>query len=99
MATWYRIGKTSVRIEPVEVERHTEAFVFLSGRAQRRHTSYDCYFQTWAEARQRLIDRHRLNVQSAEAHLRTAQNDLQAAIALARAPRIEFGSSLAGARE
>jgi hypothetical protein len=91
MATWYKISKVSVRIEAVDVERHTDSCVYVRGRQFKRYTSYDCYFQTWEEARSRLVERYLLQVKYAEAALRHAKNDLESAMSLAQAPKIEFG--------
>lgn len=96
MATWYKVVKHSVRIEAVEVAQHTDASVYIRGRQLRRHTSHDCYFPTWEEARQRLVERARTKLQAAEATVRTAQNDLQTAMALAPPRLIEFGFSVTG---
>lgn len=91
METFYRVGKASIRIEPVQVERHSDAFVFIGGHQHRRHTSYDCYFITWEGAKRHLIERYRQEVQNAEALLRHAKNNFDEATRLAQAPKIEFG--------
>jgi hypothetical protein len=90
MEIWYRAGDC-LQIDRVEVERSTDWSVYIGGRQHKRQTSYHRYFRTWDEARNHLIDACRGTVQTAEAKLRRAENDLRSAIALSPPLRIELG--------
>lgn len=65
-------------IEPVEVEKYTEHFVWLRGRKARegRITAYYCYFPTWADAQAHLLDIAQKRLDSARLSLQNAQGYL-----------------------
>jgi hypothetical protein len=44
-------------IEAVEVEKETEACVWIRGRRIAKRSSYERYFDTWAEAKADLMQR------------------------------------------
>ena len=64
METWYRAKpKTYYRalkcvedcISTVHVDRHTESSVWINGKCHRRMTDFDCYFETFQEARDYVL--------------------------------------------
>lgn len=60
------------KIEPVEVERATEACVWVGGRRRNRLSEYDCFFESWELAYAYLME-------NAHAHVIAARNQLQMA--------------------
>jgi len=61
--TWYQTGSTRYNsgfIEEVEVESYTNKFVGLVGQRTRtgRLTQWDCYFPTFNEAADHLMDEY-----------------------------------------
>lgn len=72
--TWYQTFSYGTRIEPVLVKSFTEHFVELVGRKRReaRCAHYCCYFPTWIEARNHLVE-------LAQTKLDTAKNNWDSA--------------------
>jgi hypothetical protein len=92
MEIWYRAGGARrFSIEPVEAERLTASSIYIRGRQYRLHTSYECYFKTWEEARTHLVQKYQHDVDLCQAQLRRAENDLAQARAISRPRTIEFG--------
>ena len=56
--TWYKTTPTwssAYQIYPVEIERHTDLSVFIKGRAQRKETTYECFYPTWESAKAAIV--------------------------------------------
>ena len=73
--TWYRAFLGD--INTVQVERHTEASVWINGRRNKRHApDYQAFFPTWAEAKLHLIEVSENDVEIALMHLKRYQDKL-----------------------
>lgn len=62
-------------IKPVEVERVTDNSVWVRGRRSNREGTYDGYFDSWEEARQFLLKKAQVKLDSARRHLEAAQSE------------------------
>ena len=62
--TWYKTTPTwssAYQIYPVEIERHTELSVLHGkGRAQRKETTYECFYPTWESAKAAIVAEQRV---------------------------------------
>ncbi len=72
---WFQTsGRYSPRITPVEVERHTDASVWINGRRHARISGWECYFPTWKEAHDHLLGEAAARVASARRKLEIANS-------------------------
>lgn len=69
----YRTSPYGKLIETVEVERETEASVWINGQRNAKRTEYHSYFDTFAEAKQHLLDLAEKSVNSAQLRLERAK--------------------------
>jgi hypothetical protein len=80
--TLYRTGKYSIKIDAVEVERATDSsvwvFPFFGSKLRRykKHSAYEDYFDTWAEAKTFLQSRSEHKIQSLRMQLNVAEGTL-----------------------
>ncbi len=58
------------KIKPVEIERETDASVFIKGRRRAKRSSCESYFDTWEEAKAHLMS-------VAESKLNSARRELE----------------------
>lgn len=79
---WYRTGGWSELIDRVEVERSTDACVFVksahrkAGERQAKRSEYYQYHETWAAAHAYLLDKAEKSLASALVRLQEAQGKL-----------------------
>ena len=69
----YRTSTLGKLIEAVEVERETEASVWVNGQRNGKRTEYHSYFNTFKEAKQYLLDIAERSVNSARLNLERAK--------------------------
>lgn len=69
----YRTATWGKLIEAVDVDRETEASVWVNGRRNGKRTEYHSYFDTFAEAKQYLLDIAERSVNSARLNLARAE--------------------------
>ena len=74
--TWFKTYRWRNGIEAVQVERHTDASVWMKGRKRARSGQYENYFQSWDDARNYLMDRAESHVLSLKRQLESAQGEL-----------------------
>lgn len=74
METWFEVWMD--RIQPVRIDKHTDACVWVGGQ-RRNRWSWRSYFPTWDEAHQYLLN--------------TAQQDLNAAKVAFHIQRSRYG--------
>lgn len=55
---WFKIGMFGNDISAVTVDKVTDHRVMIAGHWRNKHTEYDDFFATFAEAKKALIDRH-----------------------------------------
>jgi hypothetical protein len=70
---WKAYIETTRAPVEVEVEKVTDKSVWIDGRRRSRETDWECYFETYQEAKQALIENKMAKVLAAEkelAHLR-----------------------------
>lgn len=83
--TWYRTGGArypGTEIDPVEIERETEEFVYINGRRNAKNSDYGNYFSSWVEAHSYLMARHSAAVSRHKASVRSAEENLRKVEAL-----------------
>ena len=68
----YRTGKWRTYIEKIEIERETDASVWVDGRRFGKKTSYDSFFDTWKDAHEFLLRNAERTVVSLERRLEYA---------------------------
>lgn len=68
------------KIDKVEVERETESSVWIGGRRRSKNTDYECYHDTWNDAKCHLIglaqadvDKYRFRLERAKSILGNAK--------------------------
>lgn len=76
MATWYRVGPYSDKVEPVEVEKETAGFVVVGGRRNAKRSEYESYFPGEAEAGSFLIRRRQNALKDAQLKAQQARSAL-----------------------
>lgn len=54
---FYRTTRWNIKIEPIEADRETESCIFVGGRKAKKITDYECYYNTWREARDSIVAR------------------------------------------
>lgn len=64
------------KIEPVEVERETANCVWVKGRRAAKASSWDSYYDSWAEAHARLVVEQEEAVASLRRQLEAANGKL-----------------------
>lgn len=72
----YRTYVSSHKIDAVEVERETDISVWVGNRRRAKLTSYDCYFDTWEEAHEFLVDNAERDVECIRLNLERAKGKL-----------------------
>ena len=70
-------------IEKAEVERETESSVWIGGRRSAKISSYECYFDTFGEAKSYLLDMARKHLERANGRVSYAEKELDEVIKLA----------------
>lgn len=88
---WYRLSSWRVEIEPVEVLRETEQFVVLrektfSGVRERRVSKGDNYFPSFAQAKEKAVERERKAIERLEVSLVNGRKRLSEALGLQEQP-------------
>ena len=80
--------KVAQRIRVVEIEKETEAFVFLpaDGHNRARREKKDWYFDSFADAKQAWVKRCADGVESAKRRHDSAMRELAEAMALSEPP-------------
>lgn len=74
--TWYKTGGYGrVLIEPVEVDRATDACVWINNRRNARISSFTCYYPTWEAARDALLAEKEDALNAARRRLERAQGE------------------------
>ena len=68
-------GTWRARIEVVKIERETEQSVWIKGRRNAKRTEYDCYFDTWDEAKAYLLKQAEAQLASARSRLEHAREN------------------------
>lgn len=66
-------------IERVEIERETEASVWVRGRQCRKRSDYHCYYDTAKEAAEAIIAKYRERLMEAHREMESATKDLESA--------------------
>jgi hypothetical protein len=69
------IGWTRAPVE-VEVEKVTDKSVWIDGRRKLRETQWECYFETYQEARQALMNNRMAQIRMAEGELAHHKEEL-----------------------
>jgi len=69
----YKTCSWSNRIEIIDVDRETDSFVFIKGRRLCKNTEENLYADTFAEAKQHLLDLAERKVNSARLELERAK--------------------------
>lgn len=64
------------KIVTVEAERVTDSSVWINGKRSLKATSYECYHETWIDAKQRLVDECMAEVTRRERSLQYAKDAL-----------------------
>ena len=81
----YKAGHyCSKMIEEVLVERESESSVWVGGNRLAKMSTYDCYFDTWIQAKQHLVLKFQSKVDSARGRLNSALAELDRAKSLKR---------------
>lgn len=84
MSTWYLCipgwgGNIGGKIDPVEVERFTDSSVFRKGHRYVRITTFECYYPTWQEAKNAIVQDKERKLDNARKNLERALSDLDLA--------------------
>lgn len=82
MATWWRVNRYAWTIEPVDVKKETPHFIEVyeeRWKQNRRIAKGTEYWRTFAEARQRMMDRASQNADNAKRDLERARKLLNEA--------------------
>lgn len=83
----YKSGHYGERIEKVEVIRETENSVWLGKHRTAKMSVYGCYFDTWDDAKQHLVDKAKRAVDGARDRLTVTLAELDRAKALKTIPQ------------
>lgn len=91
MTTWWHVGKYGKAPEPFEVVKETAQRVAyertaFSGKPQilwvKKWSEYHNYFASYNEARDYIIERAKMKLESAKSTLASCEEELEAALAL-----------------
>ena len=63
-------------IEKVEIEKETEKSYWIDGRRMAKHTRYEKLFETYAEAKDFILNEQLLKIESVKSRLAYLENDL-----------------------
>lgn len=80
MSAWYRVCLG--RIEPIEVERCTDNFVFIGGRRRARSSDWDSYHPSWQAAHEWMLSDAKRRVSNAESELDREKSNLKRVLEL-----------------
>jgi len=73
----YRVDIWGIRIKQIKISRETECFVYdANGNREMRVTSTHCYFDTWDEAKDNLVNREAANVKRCKKAYLAAEESL-----------------------
>lgn len=70
-----------LEIDEIEVERETESSVWI-GRSitpERKRSNYRCFFDTWEDAKNYLIEKKALSLEDKERQLEQIKEDIKVA--------------------
>lgn len=85
--TWYKTGGYGRSlIEPVEIERFTDACVWIKGRRNARSTDFYNFYPTWQGAKDALVAKAEAKLERAKAEVERARSALDFASKLAKEP-------------
>lgn len=70
------------RITAVQVELESDSSVWIDGRRLAKQTVYECYCDSFAEAKQHILDKANGDIFRFESHLSRAKEVLEKALAL-----------------
>ena len=76
-ATWYRLGRDTLEISPVEVERATASSVYIRGRRHAKETEYAIYYPTYDLAKEQAIWKAERSLENAQSAVERAQKMLK----------------------
>lgn len=65
------------RISAIDVERETDQSVWINGRRQAKASNYEAIYDSWTEARDALLHKAEHSLQSRQAQLQRAQDELE----------------------
>lgn len=74
---YYKARLSFEEIQPVDVERESESFVWIDGRRHAKISGWDCYFPTFNQAKSYFILEANKDVEKARSRLRNALDKLQ----------------------
>lgn len=74
--TKYRTSNWDARIEQVEVEKETASCVWIKGRKRAKATDYHFYFDTFDQAKQKMIEIAQAKVDGLQRQLDNAKGFL-----------------------
>jgi len=80
--TMYRACKWWFTIEPVEVDRETDCYLFIGGRRIAKESTGESYFRTREEAKNWLYQCQSNEVDALEVRLRSARDGLHKILCL-----------------
>lgn len=73
----YRTSSYGKRIEKLKAERETDHSVWVEGRRYNKRSSWYNHFDSFEEAKQYLLNKAVLNVESLERQLKNAKEELE----------------------
>lgn len=82
MITKYKTLSFETRIDKVEVEKETDKSVWVDGRSFRKLSGYECYFDTFEEAKSYYLERAGSKVISAKKQLEFANREFDESMSL-----------------
>ncbi len=80
----YYTGSWGFTIDEVELTRKSDSSVWYIHRGRERRESNTCYFDTWEEAKQAIVDRETRHLNEANKAVERAKESLSKAYSISR---------------